>query len=69
MPENTLPLETLWDSLLSGDPMLIHQAFSSLNETERLFVLEHLRRMQSEPGWYPQQRQSAVEALKALDLL
>ncbi len=67
MPENALPLETLWDLLLSRDGNLIRQAFSSLNEGEKTFVLEHLRRMQSEPGWYPQQRQSAVDALKALD--
>ena len=67
MQDDALPLEFLWDSLLSRDADLIRQAFFSLGESDKNFVLEHLRRMQAEPGWYPQQRQSAVDALKALD--
>jgi hypothetical protein len=66
MQENALSLESVWDFLLSREPEQICRAFSSLDDGEKLFVLEHLRRMQTEPGWYPQQRQSAIDALKAL---
>jgi hypothetical protein len=66
MNEAALPLDSLWDSLLSRDAELIRRAFTSLNESEKAFVLEHLKRMQTEPGWYPQQRQSAADALIAL---
>jgi NADH:ubiquinone oxidoreductase subunit E len=66
MHDAAIPLDSLWDSLLSRDAELIRQAFSSLSEAEKAFVLEHLKRMQTESGWYPQQRQSAVDALIAL---
>jgi hypothetical protein len=66
MHDAALPLDSLWDSLLSRNADLIRQAFSTLNEAEKAFVLEHLKRMQTETGWYPQQRQSAADALTAL---
>jgi hypothetical protein len=59
-------LEILWDALLSRQAETVRQAFSSLSEGERLAVLVHLRRMANEPGWHPEQRASAQEALKAL---
>jgi len=67
MQDDAIPLESLWDSLLSRDADHIRQAFSCLDEAKKNFVLEHLKRMQTEPGWYPQQRQSAMVALKALE--
>jgi len=67
MQDGAIPLESFWDSLLSRDSDLIRQVFSRLDETEKNFVLEHLKCMQTEPGWYPQQRQSAMVALKALE--
>jgi hypothetical protein len=66
MQDNALPLESLWDSLLSRDADLIIQAYSRLDDAEKKFVLEHLECMRTEPGWYPQQRQSAMDALRVL---
>jgi len=61
------PLEILWDNLLSRQPERIRLAFGALDEAGRRAALEHLRRMAAEPDWHPEQRASALAALKALD--
>ena len=66
MEESPDPLEAFWDWLLSGQPELIRQAYSDLDEAERQSVLAHLARMASEPGWQPEQRASARAALDVL---
>ena len=66
MEESPDPLEAFWDWLLSGQPELIRQAYSDLDEAERQSVLAHLSRMTSEPGWQPEQRASARAALDVL---
>jgi len=58
--------ETLWDYLLSRDQNRVRAAFAGLDPAEKKAVLEHLRRMSSEPGWHPEQRESARAALHAL---
>jgi hypothetical protein len=67
MEEILDPLEEFWDRLLSRQPARIRQAFGSLDEAEREAVLAHLLKMASEPGWQPEQRESAQSALMALD--
>jgi len=59
-------IEQLWDNLLSRQPARIRKAFASLDSTSRKSVYEHLHRMASNPGWQPEQRDSAKAALKAL---
>jgi hypothetical protein len=59
-------LESVWESLLSCQPELIREAFSSLSEEQRQPVLEHFERMEREPGWQPEQRISAQAALEVL---
>jgi hypothetical protein len=66
MGEDTDPLVTFWDMLLSREPGLIQQVFSGLDEVERRSILAHLERMAGEPGWQPEQRASARAALAAL---
>ncbi len=60
------PLEALWSSLLSRHPDTIRTAYQTLSVEEQQAVLEHLRRMASEPGWHPEQQRSAEAALHAL---
>lgn len=57
-------LDELWDDLLSAEPARIRQAWGKLTDEESLAVLDHLRRMQAEPGWQPAQRQAAEVALR-----
>lgn len=64
MPDD---LATLWNSLLSRNPRRIHDAFAGLQPDEQVAVRTHLRRMAEEPGWHPEQRASALAALKALE--
>ena len=59
-------LEILWYKLLSSQPELIREAFYSLDTGSRSTVINHLRRMANEPGWQPEQRVSARDALLAL---
>jgi hypothetical protein len=63
MPED---LELIWDQLLSRKPGLVRTAFVNLDEDEQHAVLAHLRRMTSESGWQPSQRESAQAALEVL---
>jgi hypothetical protein len=69
MDDNLDPLESLWDRLLSGEPELVREAFTGLDEVERRAVIAHLERMASEAGWLPEQRAYAQAALAALDSL
>lgn len=61
-------LEDFWDGLLSRDLERVRAALSQLEEKEQKAVVEHLRRMASEPGWQPGQRESARFALEILDI-
>lgn len=60
-------LESFWYQLLSRDPHLVQSAFESLPEAGQKAVLEHLGRMGTEPGWSPDQRDSASTALSILN--
>jgi hypothetical protein len=59
-------LEELWDGLLSREPDRILVAFATLSSVEKESVLSHLRKMAEEPGWHPEQRNSAQAALAVL---
>jgi hypothetical protein len=61
-----MPLEILWDHILSRQPDLVNDAFQSLGEDDRAVVLEHLKKMATEPGWHAEQRISAQVALTVL---
>lgn len=63
---NESDLEKLWDRLLSRQPELVLKAFRTLKSQDREAVMDHLRRMASEPGWHPEQVKSARVALDAL---
>jgi hypothetical protein len=60
------PLEELWDGLLSREPDRILAAFATLSTSEKGSVLNHIRKMAEEPGWHPEQRNSAQAALAVL---
>jgi hypothetical protein len=60
------PLEVLWNDLLSRETDKISAAYASLDAASRRSVIEHLRRMISEPDWHPEQRTSAQIALEVL---
>jgi hypothetical protein len=60
-------LEDLWDDLLSRQPKQVRSAFAALDLSDQKMVLAHLERMARETGWQPEQRASAVAALKALE--
>ena len=62
-----LDLEDLWERLLSRRPRQVRAAFESLTSAQQTTVLEHLRRMASEPDWHPEQQRSAAAALKAVE--
>ncbi len=62
-------LELMWDNLLSRQPDRIQSAYASLNTHDRKAVLAHLHHMVKEPGWQPEQRQSAKTAIKAINTL
>ncbi len=60
-------LEVLWDNLLSRQPELIREAFTTLEPADQRAVLNHLQRMISEDGWQDEQRLSAQAAINVLD--
>jgi ribosomal protein S24E len=62
----TDPLEALWNDLLSRRPERIQTAFRGLPTPQRLSVRAHLIKMKTEPGWQPEQVQSATIALDAI---
>jgi hypothetical protein len=61
------PLEILWDALLSREPLRVLAAFADLLPDDQASVYRHLQRMAAEDGWHPEQRASALAALKALN--
>jgi hypothetical protein len=60
-------LEQLWSDLLSHQPELIQAAFDALDSASQKIVFSHLQCMANEPGWQPEQRDSALAALRALN--
>jgi hypothetical protein len=58
--------EQLWDQLLSRQAEQILAAYNRLSPDEQVYVLRHLGRMASEPGWHTEQVLSAQAALQAL---
>jgi len=58
--------EYLWETLLSREPDRILPAYESLQPDQKIAILEHLRKMVSETGWQPEQRNSAQVALDAI---
>jgi hypothetical protein len=67
MEDPSESLEAIWDSLLSRVPAQVRLAFSGLEPKEQQAILEHLRKMSTEPAWHPEQARSAEAALKALE--
>lgn len=63
-----LPIEELWDNLLSQDTELITAAFNQLTKSEQNFVLNHLHKMTREEGWLPAQKISAQKALSSIEM-
>jgi hypothetical protein len=68
LPESADPLEQLWDGLLSRQPERVRAAFATLDGASQRITLAHLKRMATESDWHPEQRQSAMAALQALDI-
>jgi hypothetical protein len=60
-------LEQIWSDLLSRQTDVILLAFEQLDPTSRQTVIDHLRDMANDPGWQPEQRESALVALKTLE--
>lgn len=59
-------LESIWDALLSRDPVQILPAYTSLDPSSQAVVLAHLDKMAHEDGWHPEQRRSALAALDVI---
>jgi len=59
-------LTNIWDKLLSRQAEIILPAYNSLDPPEKAAVHTHLQRMATEPDWHPEQRLSALAALKAI---
>ena len=60
-------IEDFWEEILSRQTERIQAAFASLSVEEKVAVLQHLKRMTSEPGWHPEQIASASKALETLN--
>ncbi len=56
----------VWELLLSRNPGWIAAAYESLSAEEKKAVRQHLTKMVSEPGWQPEQQESARAALDAI---
>ena len=61
------PLELFWAAVLSRQPRRIRAAVRPLSPAERAALLAHLNRMATEDGWLPQQRDSALAAIEAIN--
>ncbi len=59
-------LEEFWEEILSRQPARISAVYASISIDEKESVLDHLRKMASEPGWHAEQRISAQAALDEL---
>lgn len=62
-------LEKTWNGLLSREEDLIQTTYLSLDSNNKRVVLEHLKKMSSEPGWHVEQITSARAALDAIHAL
>jgi hypothetical protein len=62
-------LEKTWDGILSRDEQKIQTTYLGLDVQNQHVVLEHLKKMATEPGWHPEQVKSARTALKAIETL
>lgn len=60
-------LEDFWGDMLSRDVHRIRAAYQTLSEEESAALVEHLKRLRDEEGWHPEQRQSAIAALEAIE--
>jgi len=58
--------EDFWADILSADPGRVRRAFDRLAPDDAQRVRAHLRRMVDEPGWQPEQRRRAREALQVV---
>lgn len=61
-----MSLDEFWESILSGDPVRVRDAWGDMTDDEARAVLAHLRRMVSEDGWAEAQRQAAITALRLI---
>jgi len=59
--------ERFWAEILSSDSERIHRVFDRLSADDAPSVIAHLRRMATEDGWQPAQRERARAALRALE--
>ena len=66
MENNSYSPEDFWDNLLSREKARIEAAFQGLDPQSQQAVREHLKRMVTEEGWHPLQRNSAQAALDVL---
>jgi cytochrome c553 len=62
-------LEDLWESLLSEEPPRIRAVWEELTDDECELVAAHLKRMATEEGWHPLQRQAASKALEVIQTI
>ncbi len=60
------PLALLWDAILSRQPRRIQSMYQALDPAARKAICAHLRKMATEDGWHPEQRQSAQIALDTI---
>lgn len=67
MLEHTDPLEKLWSALLSRNAKMIMDAYNSCTVSEKHYILKHLKKMTTEPGWHIEQVKSAEVALAVLE--
>ena len=58
--------DDLWGSLLSRQPSVIRRVFIALDLASRQVVINHMEIMATQPGWQPQQIESAKFALEVL---
>lgn len=61
-----MSLDDFWESIFSGDPVRVRDAWGDMTDDEARAVLDHLRRMTTEDGWAEAQRQSAETALRLI---
>lgn len=59
-------VEEFWDKLLSKHDEYINDAYQSLNQAERQYVIDYLRHMISDPDFLPEQKESASKALHCI---
>jgi hypothetical protein len=59
--------EDFWADILSADPKRVRRTFDRMQADEAVRVRAHLRRMATEDGWQPMQRDNARAALRAIE--